>query len=389
MRTHVEPFASLLRFRSRLTHTIHEFFMNNHFTQVHTPIITSNNCEGGCETFQVTTNPQDKSFTDTSSLQKLHDQQQRAVAKEAKTPASPDAVLSNENLKQFFLRPAYLTASAQLHLEAMTTTLGNVYTLSPTFRAEKSLTRHHLAEFYMLEAELVDMNNLEQLLTFVERLVRDVALRTYQSFDKCDMALIVAAHPEQAKLVKEEKYDHVRFVTGLLESDAKFVRISYTDAVKTLNELLSSGNKTAKRAVKKRIEFGEDLNKEQEKLLVEHFNQTPVFVTHYPTRLKPFYMRQNAADASVVDNFDLLAPRVGEIVGGSLREYRVDVLEGRIREAGLDVELFKQYVETKRYGAMRMGGFGIGLERLIQLLANVENIRDTCAFPRSLYNCKM
>jgi asparaginyl-tRNA synthetase len=300
------------------------------------------------------------------------------AAKESKETSS----LSENNLKEFFSRPAYLTASAQLHLEAMTSTLGNVYTLSPTFRAEKSMTRHHLAEFYMLEAELIDMTNIEQILDFVEKFVKQVGLSTYTNFDRHDMNLISFAN-NSAKT----DYDHVQFVSGLLNNKS-FVRVSYREAVKILNDLLSSSKKHAK-VIKKRIGFGEDLNKEQEKLLVEYFEQVPVFITHYPKKIKPFYMRQNEANAELVDNFDLLAPSVGEIVGGSLREYRVELLEARIRESNLDMELFRQYIETKRYGAMKMGGFGLGLERFVQFLANVENIKDTCAFPRSLYNCKM
>jgi asparaginyl-tRNA synthetase len=248
------------------------------------------------------------------------------------------------------------------------------------------MTRHHLAEFYMLEAELIDMGNIDVILDFVEKFVKQVGLNTYRNFDRHDMNLITSAHSESVKLAKAN-YDHVQFVSNLLEKK-QFVRISYKEAVRLLNNLLST-NKNYAKVIKKRIEFGEDLNKEQEKLLVDYFEQVPVFITHYPKKIKPFYMRQNDADSELVDNFDLLAPGVGEIVGGSLREYRVDLLEARIRESNLDMELFKQYIETKRYGAMKMGGFGLGLERFVQFLANIENIKDTCAFPRSLYNCKM
>lgn len=131
------------------------------------------------------------------------------------------------------------------------------------------------------------------------------------------------------------------------------------------------------------------MNKEQEKLLVDYFEHVPVFVTHYPKSLKPFYMRQNLESPEFVDNFDLLAPYVGEIVGGSLREHRLDLLTEAMQNQNIDIEKYKDYLETKKYGAMKMGGFGLGLERFIQFLINVENIRDTCAFPRSLRQCKM
>lgn len=272
----------------------------------------------------------------------------------------------------FFHRPAYLTASAQLHLEAMTTTLGNVYTISPTFRAEKSLTRHHLAEFYMLEAELVDMNNLDQLLDFAEIFIKQTATETYKKLEKNQLGIITSSP------------DHADSILKTL--DQKFHRITYTETVELLNKLIKQ--KKYSKVLKKSIEHGEDLNKEQEKLLTEYF-QGPVFVTKYPKAIKPFYMRESESSPELVDNFDLLVPGVGEIIGGSLRENRVDLLERRIRQCHLDLRLFDMYLETKKYGAMRMGGFGLGLERLVQYLANIENIRDTCAFPRHLYSCKM
>ena len=281
----------------------------------------------------------------------------------------------SENYSNFFLRSAYLTASAQLHLETMTTTLGKVYTLSPTFRAEKSLTRHHLAEFYMLEAELIDMNNLDQLLDVAEDFLKTVSLN------------ILTKSLENNGVWRDSQKEHVKFLIELFKSERKFVRISYTEAIKLLNSLLKK--KKYSNLSKKSIEFGEDLNKEQEKLLVEHFENVPVFICRYPRAIKPFYMRRSLDDENLVDNFDLLAPKVGEIIGGSLREHRLDLLVDSIRRQELDMSNFELYLETKKYGAMKMGGFGLGLERFMQFLFNIENIRDTCAFPRSLYNCKM
>jgi asparaginyl-tRNA synthetase len=232
--------------------------------------------------------------------------------------------IQKENLVNFFSRPAYLTASAQLHLETMTTTLGNVYTLSPTFRAEKSMTRHHLAEFYMLEAELIDMSNLDQLLDFAEDFLKKVCLNTLNRAIQSGSTVNQKAHLE--------------FLTNLL-SVKKFERISYEEAIQILKKLMTK--KKHSNLTKKSIEFGEDLNKEQEKLLVDHFEQTPVFICRYPKEIKPFYMRQSCTDPKLVDNFDLLVPKVGEIIGGSLREYRLDLLTEAIKRHNLDVNAFK------------------------------------------------
>ena len=283
----------------------------------------------------------------------------------------------------------------------MTTTLSRVYTLSPTFRAEKSLTRHHMAEFYMLEAEAIDMNELDQLLDLVEEMIKQVGRRCFDNpHTKRDIDFIHATHgtdgaASKSKSNKNESkankkkpvappplvVDHVSLITETFTSDRPFVRITYAEAIKTLN---------ATKRLASELSFGDDINKEQEKLLVEHFANTPVFVTHYPKKMKPFYMRTNERDPTLVDNFDLLAPFVGEIVGGSLREHRVDVLAESLREQGLaSLGVFDEYLQTKKQGGMRMGGFGLGLDRLIQFMLHIQNIRDTCAFPRTLYECKM
>lgn len=283
----------------------------------------------------------------------------------------------NDDFRHFFSRPAYLTASAQLHLETMTSTLGKVYTLSPSFRAEKSLTRHHLAEFYMLEAELIDMRTLDQLMDLAEDFLRQVSLDTLNQLTRSPVTSFSSSSSSSSA--------HITSLIDMFESKKRFERVTYEQALEILN------NTNKKKKTFKKIEFGQDLNKEQEKLLVEHFGgRTPVFVSHYPREIKPFYMRQSISDdRRVVENFDLLVPRVGEIIGGSLREYRLDMLEDAMRRQGLDLGQYSMYLETKRFGGMRLGGFGLGLERLVQFLFDVENIRDTCAFPRSLYNCKM
>jgi asparaginyl-tRNA synthetase len=347
LRTHVDLFASVMRFRSELTMNIHQFFHSQNFYQIHTPILSSNNCEGGCETFQVVCNDKDKSLD-------INQKDLREKLTKMNGEANEQLLSQSSNLKHFFLKPVYLTASAQLHLETMTSTLAKVYTLSPTFRAEKSLTRHHLAEFYMLEAEMIDMNNLDQLLDFVEVMVRELTLNVYNKFSKYDLELIMASTTTD-KTNKNKSNEALGYVDKIKESLSKnFIRITYKDAIVILNDLIKSNKKL--KLAKKSIEYGDDLNKEQEKLLVEHFKQTPVFVTNYPRSIKPFYMRRNLDNPDLVDNFDLLAPNVGEIIGGSLREHRIDLLGDAIKEQNLDLDLFKGYLETKKYGSMKMGG---------------------------------
>lgn len=353
LRSHVDQFSSIMKFRSQLVFNIHKFFNDKKFTQIHTPVITSNNCEGGCETFEVKSNEQDHGLEE----------------------------LKSES-RHFFSKPVYLTASAQLHLEAMTTGLGNVYTLSPTFRAEKSMTRHHLAEFYMLEAEMIDMNSLDKILDFTEEFLKTVSIETYKSIHESEFNVIFNRNKNS-----NNRIEYVENIYSYM-NEKKFIRIKYSDVIDILNNLLAK--KKYAKLTKKKIEFGEDLNKEQEKLLVEYFENVPVFVTNYPKNIKPFYMRQSTDDdGKTVDNFDLLVPNVGEIIGGSLREFRIDLLKNAIVEHNLDPSVFDLYLETKKFGAMKMGGWGLGLERLIQFLINIENIRDCCAFPRYLTNCKM
>lgn len=366
MRAHVDIFASIMRFRSRLVLSFHDYFHLQGFYHIHTPIITTNNCEGGCETFEVVTNQQ----------QQQQPQQQQSNSG------------SSESRSKFFNKSAYLTASAQLHLEAMTSTLGKVYTMSPTFRAEKSMTKHHLAEFYMLEVESIDMNELDQLIDLAEHMVKEVGKQVLAKFDRQEldqlyMTSMGSVAFKRAQKLEKDQSKYFDFLQTIINNESKrFARISYEEAIEILN-----GSKEKSSA--KRLQFGDDFSKEQEKSLVDHFNGTPVFIKHYPRSLKPFYMRRNERDERLVDNFDLLVPRVGEIVGGSLREHRLDVLKEAMAREKLSVDSYRSYLETKEFGGMKLGGFGLGVERFMQFLLNIDNIRDTCAFPRSLNNCKM
>jgi asparaginyl-tRNA synthetase len=228
----------------------------------------------------------------------------------------------------------------------------------------------------MLEAELIDMDNLDKLLDFTESLIRNVTLNIY---DRVGVDFLSSFKKINKKTNASEI--HSNFILDVISQ--KFIRLKYSEAVDILNRILKGKlGKTylrnwfiiiiliiffdlGRKITKKSIEFGEDLNKEQEKLLVEYFDNVPVFVTHYPKSLKPFYMRENLESQFLVDNFDLLAPGVGEIVGGSLREYRIDLLEKAMHKQKLDLKSYESYLETKKYGAMKMGGFGLGLERLL------------------------
>lgn len=211
----------------------------------------------------------------------------------------------------------------------------------------------------MLEAELVDMNNIDQLLDFTEKLVKDVTLNVYGKFKPDFLSSFSPVDKNKKAKDTVSTPAHPDLIRNLMNK--KFVRITYSDAIEILNELLKG--KLGKKMAKKKIEFGEDMNKEQEKMLVDYFEQTPVFVTHYPTMLKPFYMQQSEEMSGCVENFDLLAPFVGEIVGGSLREYRLDVLTEAMKRQNLDLDDYKCYLDSKKYGAMQMGGFGLGMER--------------------------
>jgi asparaginyl-tRNA synthetase len=336
LRSNISLFASILRFRSFLTGNLHEFFKANGFINVHTPIITQSICEGSCEAFELTT---------------------------------------KREKFDFFSGPAYLTSSAQLHLETMVNSLGRVYTISPTFRAEPSLTRQHLSEFYMVEAELMNIDTVEDLMDFVEDLIKHVCLTVYEDCVNSDLNIL----KQNFKRIVDLD-EHVKRTKGL--GTSKFIRIKYEQAI----ELLNGINKTGKLPM---LTFCDDLSKPHETQLIEHFDKTPVFVTHYPRGLKPFYMRVSDQNHALVDNFDLLVAGVGELVGGSAREYRYDVLMESMQMQKLNVENYKLYLETKEFGGMKMGGFGIGLERFIQFLLHIDNIRDTCAYPRYIKHCKM
>jgi len=333
--THLRPRTNALggvaRVRSRLSYAIHEFFQRKGFHQIHTPVITTSDCEGAGEMFQVVTE------------QELNE-------------GSPQS----DGINSFFGRRAGLTVSGQLQAEVFAQALGSVYTFGPTFRAENSHTSRHLAEFWMLEPEMAFCNldcNMDLAEEMLKYLLNDVVEHCQE-----DMALF-------DKFIEKGLIDKLRHVI-----DNDFVRVSYSDAVE---ELLKSG-----RRFEFPVSWGVDLQSEHERYLTEEAYRLPLIVTDYPASIKPFYMRVND-DPTTVAAMDILVAGIGEIVGGSQREERHDVLLGRMQEAGIDEEEYQWYLDLRRYGTTPHSGFGLGFERLVQFVTGMHNIRETIPFPRT------
>jgi len=333
LRPRTNAIGAVTRIRSSLSFAVHRFFHERGFYYVHTPIITSSDCEGAGSMFRVTT----------LDPEKLPKNEQGAV----------------DYAKDFFGRPAGLTVSGQLEAEIYALALNKVYTFGPTFRAENSNTPRHLAEFWMIEPEMAfcrldqDMDLAEE---FVRYLVKDVLTNNME-----DLTLF------------NERIDEG--VIARLENIAAntFERISYTDAI----ALLEKSNATFEFPVK----WGSDIQSEHERYLSETVFKKPVIVYNYPKAIKSFYMRQND-DGTTVRAMDVLVPRIGELVGGSEREERYDVLLARLKELGLDEKAYWWYLELRKYGSTPHAGFGLGFERLMLLVTGMQNIRDVIPLPR-------
>lgn len=339
LRPRTNTFGAIARLRHRVSKTIHDFFDEQGFYYIHTPIITASDCEGAGALFRVTT----------LDLENL--------------PRTPDKTIDYD--QDFFGKPAFLTVSGQLQVESFACSLGKVYTFGPTFRAENSNTPRHLAEFWMVEPEmaffdLTDNMNLAE--AFLKRILRD-------ALEKC---------PEDMAFFGERvDKDLLPRLQSVLEKP--FLRVSYTEAV----DILEKSGKTWEYPVA----WGNDLQSEHERFLTEQHFQSPVILHDYPRTLKPFYMKVNA-DGRTVRAMDVLVPGVGEIIGGSQREERADVLEERMREQGLDPEAYQWYLDLRRYGTVPHSGFGLGLERILLFLSGMANIRDVIPFPRTPGNAE-
>jgi asparaginyl-tRNA synthetase len=346
LRPRTNTFGAVARVRNCVCNSIHQYFQERGFLYVHTPIITASDCEGAGAMFQVTT-------LDLGNVPKRVEQ---TAGKDEK----PQQGGSVDYALDFFDRPAYLTVSGQLEAETFACGLGKTYTFGPTFRAENSNTPRHLAEFWMIEPEVAfcdlwgDMELAEGLL---KRIFRDV-------LERC---------PEDMQFFND-RIDKTILETVRHIIDSEFVRVSYTEAVEILN--------TSGRTFEFPTAWGNDLQAEHERYLTEEHFRQPVILYDYPRTIKPFYMRVND-DGRTVRAMDVLVPKVGEIIGGSQREERLDVLEARMKEQGLEPEGYWWYLDLRRYGTIPHAGFGLGLERVIQFVTGMANIRDVIPFPRT------
>ena len=339
LRPRTNLFSATFRVRSLIAMAIHEFFQGKGFVYTHTPIITGSDCEGAGEMFRVTT-------LDLDNLPRTED---------GKVDYSKD----------FFGKETNLTVSGQLSAETFAMAFRNVYTFGPTFRAENSNTTRHAAEFWMIEPEMAfaDLNDnmeiAEEMLKYIIQYVLDNAPEEMEFFNSfVDKGLLDRLH-------------------NILDNE--FGRVTYTEAV----ELLKKSGHTFEYPV----EWGIDLQTEHERYLTEQIYKKPVFVTDYPVEIKAFYMRLND-DKKTVAAMDLLVPGVGEIIGGSQREERLEVLENRMNELGLKKEDYWWYLDLRKYGGTRHAGFGLGFERAVMYLTGVGNIRDVLPYPRTVNNAE-
>lgn len=328
-------FNAVFKIRSTAAYAIHKYFNERNFVYVHTPIITGSDCEGAGEMFQVTTLDLDR------------------IAKDGKVDYSKD----------FFGKKASLTVSGQLNEECLTHAFGKTYTFGPTFRAEKSNTTRHAAEFWMMEPEMC-FCELDELMDNEEEMVKYVISYVMEN-----------CHDEMEFLNRFVDTGLIERLKNVVEND--FVRLDYTEAISILEN------------VKDRFVFpvnwGVDLQSEHERYLTEEVFKKPVFLTNYPKDIKAFYMRLND-DKKTVAAVDLLVPGIGELIGGSQREERLDVLKRRMAEMGLKEEDYKWYLDTRRYGTNKHSGYGLGFERMVMYLTGIQNIRDVEIFPRTVGN---
>tara|TARA_B100000989_G_scaffold52656_1_gene35138 strand:+ start:5993 stop:7417 length:1425 start_codon:yes stop_codon:yes gene_type:complete len=352
LRIRTSTFSAVMRIRSKLAFGVHKFFNEKGFNYIHTPIITSNDAEGAGEMFQVTT---------------LNNSQKG----EKEVDFSED----------FFGKKTNLTVSGQLEAETYALGLGNVYTFGPTFRAENSNTSRHASEFWMIEPEMA-FYNLDDSMDLAESFLKYI-LKDMMNSCKEDLKFL----DERLRKEQSPKPMSERDELSLIEKinftvNNKFTRISYSDAF----EILKNSNYNKKKKFKYLItEWGCDFQSEHERFLVEKHFKSPVIIYNYPSKIKAFYMRLNE-DEKTVRAMDVLFPGIGEIIGGSQREERLDVLQKRIDEMGIDDKELWWYLELRKYGTVPHSGFGLGFERLIMFCTGMMNIRDVIPYPRTPKN---
>ena len=349
MRTNL--FGAIFRIRHHMAYAIHKYFNDNGYFYIHTPIITGTDAEGAGETFRVTTLPVGK-----------------------KEEVSED--------QDFFGKPTHLTVSGQLEAELAALSLGKAYTFGPTFRAENSNTTRHLAEFWMIEPELAfaditdNMNLGEDFLKYL----------VHYALEHCREDLVFLndrATKEEQQLPKEKRNQYSLLERLQMVVDHHFERITYTNAI----DILLQSKPHKKKQFKFPVEWGIDLQSEHEKFLVEKHFKKPVIIVDYPAQIKAFYMRQNE-DGKTVAAMDILFPGIGEIVGGSQREERHEVLEQKCKEFNVPKEAIWWYLDTRKFGTVPHAGFGLGFERLMMFVTGMTNIRDVIPFPRTPKNAE-
>ncbi len=334
LRPRTNTFGAVARVRNCICNSIHQFFQEDGFLYVHTPVITASDCEGAGEMFQVTT--MDLEHVAKNKIERL------------------------DYKFDFFDRPSYLTVSGQLEAETYACALGKVYTFGPTFRAENSNTSRHLAEFWMIEPEMAFYeltDNMDLAEAFLKRVFRD-------ALEKCS---------------EDMEFFNLRIDTTLLETlngilSSEFIRLPYTEAVEILEKCGESFEYP--------VQWGVDLQSEHERFLTEIHFKSPVILYDYPKTIKPFYMYCNDDDKTV-RGMDVLVPKIGEIIGGSQREHRLEVLEERMAKQDLVIDDYWWYTDLRKFGTVPHAGFGLGLERLVQFVTGMSNIRDVIPFPRT------
>ncbi len=331
LRPRTNKYGAVFRIRSELSFAVHQFFRERGFKYIQTPILTASDCEGAGELFRVTT------------------------LDSGRPGAQPDDAAAD-----FFGTEVYLTVSGQLAVEMFALALGRVYTFGPTFRAENSNTRRHVAEFWMIEPEMA-FYDLNDTMTLGETLIQSLVAHTLTECRE-DLELF-------ARFVDKTLYDRLASITA-----RPFARITHAEAV----ALLRQSGVTFDNPVGPET----DLQTEHERFLTETYFKQPVIVYNYPKSIKPFYMRVND-DQQTVAAMDVLMPQIGEVIGGSQREERLEILEQRMRALGLPLDKYWWYLDSRRYGSVPHSGFGLGFERFLMLLTGVSNIRDVIAFPRT------
>ncbi|KAG0206803.1 hypothetical protein BGX28_001829 [Mortierella sp. GBA30] len=361
LRSRAKTASAILRLRSASAWGFQKFFESQEFIQVHTPLLTTHDCEGGGEVFKIAPRI-------SARVQEEHEKKTKKNASDSQViPVAAPAP------SEFFGSPVYLTVSGQLHLEIVASALSRVFTMGPVFRAEPSMTPRHLSEFWMLEAEIAFLDRLDHLLDFSEACLK-----------------------ETTRFLLENCSDDIDFLNTWIDKSLKqrltqlveepFKRMTYTEAIKILQQ--------SDQKFEFEPKWGQGLQSEHEKWLAGSYCQGPVFVTDYPAGLKPFYMRKNdlqstePLDRTTVSCVDLLVPGIGELMGGSLREERPEVLKQQLLDFGLDEEEYRWYMDLRRYGTVPHGGWGIGFERYMLMVTGMDNVRDVIPFPRYNNHCK-